>query len=909
MPLGNQTPSKAVHGALTVEVQAVALANAVTTAYGAEVLDDNEAFADNWERSTNGPGSGDFTVADGKLVLTNGGDAAVYSFATQTVTEMRSTPEANQWYKFTYTIEDAENIGNAILKISDDDPSECGGACNGVPADNAAGLELTLITGTYSTYFKTTTTMSGKGFTLAYLPEGETAGTFKIDSVSLTRVQFASTAHNMVADQVVTLPTGDNSTAQSYTVSSVSANAFIVDTSTHSESTNGQLSISNVTGYTDPQLLNIKKSDGTSVFSIDAAGATTISGLSGVVTGTGAGSGENARLGVAAGLIAEDAADGLVAIGDSAAAATTTGQKNTAVGFESLKTNVVGDNNTAIGYQALEASAASDGTGDNTAVGCNAAELLAGGADNVFIGSGAGATTTAVVSAVVIGKDAGGAVMTTDANGSVLIGKSAGDLLTSGASNTAIGYEALKTCSTGDNNTAVGWQALEIANSADGVGGNTAVGKDAGALLAAGFENVFIGNRAGNTTTAAHNTVVIGSGAGTGIMTAGFHDTGAAGTVLIGSNAGAALTSADATVAVGYGAAEALTTAGGNNDAGGVVAIGYQALKTETTAGASTAVGFKALTAQVRDGGYFKAKNTAVGWKAGVNLTQGIENTFVGAEAGRAVTTASGSVFIGKGAGAQGGVTADANYTVGVGHGALEILTTGAGNVAIGRSALGQTATSDHNTAIGDAAMADANTADGTGNNTAIGYQAGKNTTALTSGVQNVLIGSQARTSAADSDNQIVIGYNFPGIGDDRLSFGKASNVISSTAYSAGTVGWSQASDVRRKQDIQDDTLGLEFINKLRNVTFSWKPQNEYPEEWNDYNEVNDNDTDEVHHGLIAQEVKTALDECGVDTFNIWSEDNDGMQRLATGTLILPLLKAVQELSAKVAELEAKLDS
>ena len=64
---------------------------------------------------------------------------------------------------------------------------------------------------------------------------------------------------------------------------------------------------------------------------------------------------------------------------------------------------------------------------------------------------------------------------------------------------------------------------------------------------------------------------------------------------------------------------------------------------------------------------------------------------------------------------------------------------------------------------------------------------------------------------------------------------------------------------------------------------------------------------DKVHHGFIAQEVKEVLDEYGVaDEMDVWSEDADGMQRLAETKLITPLIKAVQELSKEVEELKNK---
>ena len=107
---------------------------------------------------------------------------------------------------------------------------------------------------------------------------------------------------------------------------------------------------------------------------------------------------------------------------------------------------------------------------------------------------------------------------------------------------------------------------------------------------------------------------------------------------------------------------------------------------------------------------------------------------------------------------------------------------------------------------------------------------------------------------------------------------------------------------------IKEDTLGLSFINDLRTVTHRWKPSNEIPEEFDDYNEENQKDTEVVMHGFIAQEVKAALDTAGIDTFSGWSENDDGMQNVSREMFVIPLVKAIQELSAKVEVLEDKLN-
>ena len=64
--------------------------------------------------------------------------------------------------------------------------------------------------------------------------------------------------------------------------------------------------------------------------------------------------------------------------------------------------------------------------------------------------------------------------------------------------------------------------------------------------------------------------------------------------------------------------------------------------------------------------------------------------------------------------------------------------------------------------------------------------------------------------------------------------------------------------------------------------------------------------TDVTLHGMLAQEVKAALDTASVTTFSGWKEEPDGSQSLAQDMFIYPLIKAVQELSAKNTALEAR---
>ena len=55
------------------------------------------------------------------------------------------------------------------------------------------------------------------------------------------------------------------------------------------------------------------------------------------------------------------------------------------------------------------------------------------------------------------------------------------------------------------------------------------------------------------------------------------------------------------------------------------------------------------------------------------------------------------------------------------------------------------------------------------------------------------------------------------------------------TVCTFGGTTWSAPSDIRLKEDIQDEKVGLEFINVLRPVTYRWKKEKDIPEELNAY--------------------------------------------------------------------------
>lgn len=101
-------------------------------------------------------------------------------------------------------------------------------------------------------------------------------------------------------------------------------------------------------------------------------------------------------------------------------------------------------------------------------------------------------------------------------------------------------------------------------------------------------------------------------------------------------------------------------------------------------------------------------------------------------------------------------------------------------------------------------------------------------------------------------------------------------------------------SDARTKENIQSTDLGLSFIEDLNPVKY----------------QIVGNQSGRWHYGLIAQEVKLSIDKTDIDDFGGWVLDDvnnlDSSQGLRYEEFISPLIKAVQELSARVKALEEK---
>lgn len=282
-------------------------------------------------------------------------------------------------------------------------------------------------------------------------------------------------------------------------------------------------------------------------------------------------------------------------------------------------------------------------------------------------------------------------------------------------------------------------------------------------------------------------------------------------------------------------------------------AVGYVALKSVINEGnANVAMGSFALTANTEGNG-----NSALGWSALATNTTGYDNSACGAAA-------------------------------------LYFNTTGSLNTAMGMFALNANITGSKNTAVGFSALATNSTGF---YNTAIGYRADVNAADL---VNSTAIGDSALATAS---NQVRIGN---------------SNVTSI----GGFANWTNISDGRVKKNIKENVPGLSFINKLKPVT--------YQLDFTAANKIlqrvvnktidgkiiatsNDNKSSQVakeqttHTGFIAQDVEKAAKALNYDFSGVDAAKNDkDLYGLRYAEFVVPLVKAVQELSVKNDTLEDK---
>lgn len=482
----------------------------------------------------------------------------------------------------------------------------------------------------------------------------------------------------------------------------------------------------------------------------------------------------------------------------------------------------------------------------------------------------------------------------TNSGGSVFTGISSGSVNIA-STNAGYGNQTLYSNTIGSNNVAIGENALYA---------NTTASSNIGIGQKALFANTIIGN-----TVAIGDSALFHNGVGAGGILQGYGNTAVGSKSLYANN-------------IGY-----YNTA-----------IGYQSLYSNTQGYGNTASGYKALSANTS--GF---KNTAQGTQALAQNTTGFNNTANGYQSLNGnlygdYNTASGHQSLYS--------NTDGNYNTAMGNNALYTNSTGNSNVAVGHQTMYYNSTGTQNTAVGNDALRTNST--GT-NNTAIGFQSLFDNTTGTyntafgneslvnniSGNYNTATGNTAlwtnstgsyntangHSSGSVNDNSsfcTYLGYdadqpdgtditNSTAVGSaSRITASNQVRVGASTVTSiGGYTNWTNISDGRFKQNIQENVPGLAFINALTPITYTLDV-NGISKLLHEENTTGDAKSEIVYTGFIAQDVEAAAQKIGYDFSGVDKPENENsLYGLRYAEFVVPLVKAVQELDT-AREQEAK---
>ncbi len=460
----------------------------------------------------------------------------------------------------------------------------------------------------------------------------------------------------------------------------------------------------------------------------------------------------------------------------------------------------------------------------------------------------------------------GGGVITEGTNTGV--GETALSSITTGQHNSAFGEGALKTNAEGNYNSATGYYALPKNTAGNN---NTANGNEALFKNETGSYNVAVGNEALYSNETGNSNIALGNRA--------LHSNKAGNSNIANGHYALYMNTADYNIANGDQALYYNTT-GSNN-----IANGYFSLYYNKTGNNNSASGNYCMYRN--DSG---SNNIANGFNALYKNLSGNHNVALGYQAMYKNTGGSDNI-------ANGYMALFSNTTghknIAFGHQALTESTTGYYNIAHGYRALWQNKSGIHNIASGYQSLLNNTTG---GRNIGIGKSAGSD---LYTGDNNVFIGSMSAPASSNQSHSITLGDTY----------------IASLRCAVNTI--SSLSDERDKTNIVDSTLGLDYINQLRPVEFEWDYRQEH---YVDGEAPSKNGTKEV--GFIAQELKAVQDEANAEHLKTYQhypaevgEDGKPLEgamgidvmEADYGKLLPVAIQAIKELSAKVAELEARL--
>jgi hypothetical protein len=268
-------------------------------------------------------------------------------------------------------------------------------------------------------------------------------------------------------------------------------------------------------------------------------------------------------------------------------------------------------------------------------------------------------------------------------------------------------------------------------------------------------------------------------------------------------------------------------------------------------------------------------KPVSTATQTALNLKANIASpTFTGTVTANSDAVVNG-IKVGRGAGNIASNTA-------IGASANQSNTTGTNNTSIGASASANTQSGELNTVVGSQAML--NNVGGS-SCVAIGVNALLNQVAL---VDNTAIGVGALSDNTLHNNVGGLGASCQANGSNQIVLGNTS--INALRCNVQTI--TSLSDERDKTDIVEITEGLEFVNKLKPVTFTW-------------NQRDEGRVGIKSAGFIAQDLLELQNDSLIGENLDLVSDSNPEQLEARYTNLLPIMiKAIQELTARINVLE-----
>lgn len=403
-------------------------------------------------------------------------------------------------------------------------------------------------------------------------------------------------------------------------------------------------------------------------------------------------------------------------------------------------------------------------------------------------------------------------------------------------------------------------------------------GYNAGNAVRSGYANSFFGAQAGRLTTSSNNTAM-------GSWSLSSNNTGDRNTAM-GSGSLYNNTTGHSNTGVGN-SSLTVTTVGYEN-----TAIGNHSLRMNVTGNGNTANGNNAL--ENNSSGNF---NVATGHASLLYNSSGSYNTALGTDAMRNSTTASWNVAIGS----KSLYSNHGSYNTATGYQALYSNRSGHFNTANGYLALYNNFTGDYNVAVGYRALF---------SNTSGLYNTSMGRNALnyiTTGNYNSALGNSAGPVDGTFSNTTSLGYGAVPTDSDQVRIGN-SNVESI----GGQVSWSTLSDGRFKRDIKEDVSGLEFIKKLRPVSYSVDR-----DAVDKFLRIPDSVRIQLQGqrrapkrqaGFVAQEVEAIVKKTGLVFHGVEAPQNENDHySIRYAEFVVPLVKAVQELTGIVEAQQQKI--